>query len=108
MPASEVPPVVKLFSKADCQLCDELQMSLSAWQKESPHTLQMVDVTDSENGRWLEKYWADIPVVHLNGQFVAKWRLSQDAFATLVRRSARGEDVTQPGEPDARNYKDIK
>ena len=44
-----------------------------------------VDITAPGNERWFERYKYDIPVLHLNGRFLAKHRLQ-----LVQRRGVRG------------------
>ena len=54
-------PVVKLFTKEGCTLCDKVKDVLVDVKEAHPHTLQRVDITDPEHTYWFSKYQYDIP-----------------------------------------------
>ena len=39
---------------------------------------EKVDITEDENKQWYRKYRYDIPVFHLNGQFLMKHRVNEN------------------------------
>ncbi|XP_058296525.1 glutaredoxin-like protein C5orf63 homolog isoform X2 [Hylobates moloch] len=57
-------PVLTLFTKDPCPLCDEAKEVLK------PYKNREVNITLPENSVWYERYKFDIPVFHLNGQFL--------------------------------------
>ncbi|XP_037658029.1 glutaredoxin-like protein C5orf63 homolog isoform X2 [Choloepus didactylus] len=59
-------PVLTIFTKDPCPLCDEAKEFI----------LQEVDITLPENSAWYERYKFDIPVFHLNGQFLMMHRVN--------------------------------
>ncbi|XP_037365324.1 glutaredoxin-like protein C5orf63 homolog [Talpa occidentalis] len=61
-------PVLTLFTKDPCPLCDEAKEVLKPYKNR--FILQEVDITLPENYAWYERYKFDIPVFHLNGQFL--------------------------------------
>ncbi|ERE84558.1 putative glutaredoxin-like protein C5orf63 like protein [Cricetulus griseus] len=69
--ASNTPlPVLTLFTKDPCPLCDEAKEVLK------PYKDREVDITLPENSTWYERYKFDIPVFHLNGQFLMMHRVN--------------------------------
>lgn len=50
--------------------------------------LQEVDITLPENSVWYDRYKYDIPVFHLNGQFLMMHRVN---IAVLEKRLAKAE-----------------
>nr|XP_004669235.2 glutaredoxin-like protein C5orf63 homolog isoform X1 [Jaculus jaculus]XP_044987322.1 glutaredoxin-like protein C5orf63 homolog isoform X1 [Jaculus jaculus]XP_044987323.1 glutaredoxin-like protein C5orf63 homolog isoform X1 [Jaculus jaculus]XP_044987324.1 glutaredoxin-like protein C5orf63 homolog isoform X1 [Jaculus jaculus]XP_044987325.1 glutaredoxin-like protein C5orf63 homolog isoform X1 [Jaculus jaculus]XP_044987326.1 glutaredoxin-like protein C5orf63 homolog isoform X1 [Jaculus jaculus] len=67
--ASNTPlPVLTLFTKDPCPLCDEAKEVLKSYKDR--FILQEVDITLPENSAWYDRYKFDIPVFHLNGQFL--------------------------------------
>ncbi|NP_001406618.1 glutaredoxin-like protein C5orf63 homolog isoform X3 [Rattus norvegicus] len=46
--------------------------------------LQEVDITLPENSTWYERYKFDIPVFHLNGQFLMKHRVNTSKLETQL------------------------
>ncbi|XP_005661664.1 glutaredoxin-like protein C5orf63 homolog isoform X4 [Sus scrofa] len=63
-------PVLTLFTKDPCPLCDEAKEVLE------PYKNREVDITLPENSAWYERYKFDIPVFHLNGQFLMMHRVN--------------------------------
>ncbi|XP_062271140.1 glutaredoxin-like protein C5orf63 homolog [Scomber scombrus] len=56
-----------------CPLCDEAKEVLQPFRHR--FVFQQVDISHPENRKWLDRYRWDIPVFHLNGQFVMKHRV---------------------------------
>ncbi|KAF6356654.1 hypothetical protein mRhiFer1_001906 [Rhinolophus ferrumequinum] len=67
-------PVLTLFTKDPCPLCDEAKEVLEPYKNR--FILQEVDITLPENSVWYERYKFDIPVFHLNGQFLMMHRVN--------------------------------
>ncbi|XP_066567448.1 glutaredoxin-like protein C5orf63 homolog isoform X2 [Amia ocellicauda] len=66
-------PILTLFTKDPCPLCDEAKEVLEPFKDR--FVLQEVDITLPENKVWCERYKYDIPVFHLNGQFLMMHRV---------------------------------
>lgn len=49
-------PVVALYTKEGCTLCDQAKAILQEVSAKQPHTLKAVDITDADNALWFEKY----------------------------------------------------
>ncbi|XP_063562810.1 glutaredoxin-like protein C5orf63 homolog isoform X2 [Gorilla gorilla gorilla] len=64
------PPVLTLFTKDSCPLCDEAKEVLK------PYKNREVNITLPENSVWYERYKFDVPVFHLNGQFLMMHRVN--------------------------------
>uniref|UniRef100_A0A8C5UNS4 Glutaredoxin-like protein n=1 Tax=Malurus cyaneus samueli TaxID=2593467 RepID=A0A8C5UNS4_9PASS len=76
--ASTEKPVLTLFTKKPCPLCDEAKEVLEPYKRR--FILQEVDITLPENSIWYDKYKYDIPVFHLNGKFLMKHRVDLQKF----------------------------
>nr|XP_047907171.1 glutaredoxin-like protein C5orf63 homolog isoform X2 [Anser cygnoides] len=76
--ASANKPVLTLFTKKPCPLCDEAKEVLEPYKRR--FILQEVDITLPENSAWYDKYKYDIPVFHLNGKFLMKHRVDIQKF----------------------------
>ncbi|XP_054842522.1 glutaredoxin-like protein C5orf63 homolog isoform X2 [Eublepharis macularius] len=63
-------PVLTLFTKKPCPLCDEAKAMLEPYKHK--FVFQEVDITLPDHLIWYERYKNDIPVFHLNGQFLMK------------------------------------
>mmetsp|Transcript_28821 Transcript_28821/g.88155 ORF Transcript_28821/g.88155 Transcript_28821/m.88155 type:complete len:149 (-) Transcript_28821:65-511(-) len=97
-------PVVQLFTKEGCTLCDEAKAVLEACRSAAPHTLELVDITE-DPALW-DAYKYDIPVLHVDGSYWAKHRLApadaEAALLTAARLKAADQPFpTSPGRPDA-------
>ena len=78
-------PKVTLFTKAGCTLCDVAKDVLKTTAEDRPHTLEAVDITDPEHAEWWDKYKYDIPVLHVEGKYWAKHRITvQEALDALA------------------------
>ncbi|KAF7701297.1 hypothetical protein HF521_002462 [Silurus meridionalis] len=66
--SQRVLPVLTLFTKDPCPLCEEAKEMLEPYKHR--FVLQEVDITLPENSVWYDRYKYDIPVFHLNGQFL--------------------------------------
>lgn len=75
-------PVLTLFTKDPCPLCDEAKEVLQPYKNR--FILQEVDITLPENSTWYERYKFDIPVFHLNGQFLMKHRVNTSKLETQL------------------------
>lgn len=92
-------PVVRLFTKDGCTLCDQAKAVLSEAVSERPHTLESVDITDPEHTEWLDKYKYDIPVLHLNGMYWAKHRITLEESLEALAAVESGVFESPWGEP---------
>uniref|UniRef100_A0A9J7WWR9 Glutaredoxin-like protein n=1 Tax=Cyprinus carpio carpio TaxID=630221 RepID=A0A9J7WWR9_CYPCA len=61
-------PVLTLFTKEPCPLCDEAKAALEPYRHR--FELQEVDISLPENRVWFDRYRYHIPVFHLNGRFL--------------------------------------
>ncbi|XP_039704529.1 glutaredoxin-like protein C5orf63 homolog isoform X1 [Pteropus medius] len=75
-----------------CPLCDEAKEILEPYKNR--FILQEVDITLPENSAWYERYKFDIPVFHLNGQFLMMHRVNisklEKQLQKLEQQDARG------------------
>jgi glutaredoxin len=98
--------VVTLFTKEGCTLCDQVQAILQATRAKYPHSLVAVDITDPvhREEEWFERYQFDIPVLHIDGAYWTKHRLTAAEAECALAAATRGAAVVPIGgaEPDAR------
>ena len=101
--AASVPkaPLVKLYTKAGCTLCDVAKDVLAGIQSQQPHSLEAVDITDPEHAEWWSKYKYDIPVLHIDGVYWAKHRITAEQSIEALAAACDGQFEPQRGEPDA-------
>ncbi|XP_068781876.1 glutaredoxin-like protein C5orf63 homolog [Struthio camelus] len=86
-------PVLTLFTKKPCPLCDEAKEVLEPHKKR--FILQEVDITLPENSTWYDKYKYDIPVFHLNGKFLMKHRVDMQKFEDQLTKLELQNDGNQ-------------
>lgn len=66
-----------------------------------PISLEQVDITDKENREWFDKYKYDIPVLHLEGEYWIKHRMTVEQAMDGLDEHHAGTFVAQAGEPNA-------
>ena len=94
-------PVVKLFTKQGCTLCDKVTDTLRSVRESHPHTLEAVDITDEDKFDWFDKYKYDIPVLHIEGKYWGKHRLTSEVAIEGLEAAKAGTFEVQAGEPNA-------
>lgn len=94
--------LVELYSKDDCQLCDEAKAVLQTIQKEFPFTLKEIKLIPGEGG--FEEYKQDFPVVHINKRFAFKHRLNENSVRIRLQQVTNEETrLTMEDDPDAKD-----
>ncbi len=68
-------PVLTLYTKYPCPLCDEAKEILLKSALWNRFIWQEVDIRLPQNKKWFGMYRYEIPVFHLNGQFLMKHRV---------------------------------
>ncbi|XP_068279567.1 glutaredoxin-like protein C5orf63 homolog [Nyctibius grandis] len=86
-------PVLTLFTKKPCPLCDEAKEVLEPYKRR--FILQEVDITLPENSAWYDKYKYDIPVFHLNGKFLMKHKVDIQKFEDQLKKMELQNDGNQ-------------
>jgi len=94
-------PVVKLYTKEGCTLCDKVSDVLKSLRQEHPHSLEAVDITDPDKSDIYDKYKWDIPVLHIDGKYWTKHKLDSTEAIVALAKAAGGEFEEEKGEPDA-------
>ena len=82
-------------------MCDKAVDVLKSIRDEQPHTLRSIDITDEDKEVYWDKYKWDIPVLHINGLYWQKHRLSAEEARDALEAARMGSFETQKGEPDA-------
>ncbi|KAM6986789.1 glutaredoxin-like protein C5orf63 homolog [Aplochiton taeniatus] len=83
-------PTLTLFTKDPCPLCDDAKEVLEPYKHR--YVFQQVDITLPENKVWYDKYKYEIPVFHINGQFLMKHRVD---ISLLEKHLAKAEEAGQ-------------
>jgi glutaredoxin len=94
-------PVVRLFTKEGCTLCDKVKDVLMDIRDDHPHSLEQVDITDPEHKDWFSKYKYDIPVLHIGEQYWMKHRIDVEEAKEDLTEALEGRFVERQGQPDA-------
>lgn len=71
-------PILKLYTKDPCPLCDELVEELSPYSNR--FTLEKIYIDQKENLKYLRLYRHDIPVLFFDNQFLCMHRLNLELF----------------------------
>ena len=66
---------VTLFTKPGCHLCDDVKAVIERVQVRKPFVLEIRNILDNPEDQ--DRYRFDIPVVLVNGQEIARHRLSE-------------------------------
>jgi hypothetical protein len=78
---------VRLFSKDDCQLCDEAKEVLARVQKEIPFTLTESKIVPGEPS--FDQFKDSIPVVTINGSLAFTYRVDEQTLRRRLRDISR-------------------
>lgn len=78
----EQKPILTLYTKNPCPLCDELVEELAPFMDRL--YLEKVDITKPENREFFKQYKYDIPVLHINGEFLCMHRLNAELLDTKL------------------------
>ncbi|KAH8298180.1 hypothetical protein KR018_010562 [Drosophila ironensis] len=84
-PVAKGLPVLTLYTRDPCPLCDELVQQLEE-QFPGQYRLDKVYIDRKENVRFLRLFRHDIPVLFLNGQFLCMHRLNEEALRERLTR----------------------
>ncbi|KAJ3157556.1 hypothetical protein HDU86_003208 [Geranomyces michiganensis] len=90
-PATALRPVLTLFTRQHCGLCEAVKDTLTAVQKRTPFTLREIDIDESADRTWFRKYNYEVPVVHGPGDVVlGKHRVSEsDVERWLIQAAVK-------------------
>lgn len=95
-------PRVTLFTREGCTLCDKVKDVLVHVRQSHPHSLDQIDITDDQHADWFDRYKYDIPVLHLNGEYWLKHRLSLEEAQEGLDAVREGRFESPRGEPNAK------
>jgi glutaredoxin len=76
-------PLVTLYSRPGCHLCDEMKALVGRVARSHPVTLQEIDI--SKDAELERLYGLEIPVLIVNGRKAAKYRISEEALVRILR-----------------------
>ncbi len=76
--------VVTIYGKPDCHLCQEAEAVVRQVATRRRFRLEKKNILDDP--ALLEQYKTDIPVVHVDGQEIARHRLTAFALETALTK----------------------
>ena len=86
-PASEARPVLTLFTKENCQLCDEALEQLGPYLRNVK--LELIDIEEDGREADYDKFRYEIPVFFFNKKFLCKNRIDLEKFHEAVAAHRR-------------------
>ncbi|WP_336646643.1 glutaredoxin family protein [Microbacterium sp. USHLN186] len=82
-----------LIGKPDCHLCDVATEIVDAVVAELPDAaaerLEIVERSIADDPALYERWWEKIPVVLIDGELHAHWRVSPDRLRTALEEALR-------------------
>ena len=91
-----------LIGKPDCHLCDVASEIVDAVVAELPDAaaerIEIVEASIHDDPALYEQWWEKIPVVLIDGELHAHWRLSADRLREALENSLRADAVADPKE----------
>ncbi|XP_008473217.2 glutaredoxin-like protein C5orf63 homolog [Diaphorina citri] len=78
---SQRKPMLNLFTKDPCPLCDELKLELTPYLDR----VHLEEVYLTPESYWYKLYRYEIPVLFLGGRFVCRNRFNAQVFETLLK-----------------------
>jgi Glutaredoxin-like domain (DUF836) len=79
---------LRLLSRSDCHLCEEMRAEVDRLLEGEPHVWEIVDVdSDDEIAR---RFSDAIPVLFVNGRLFARGRIPKLAARLRLLRAAQG------------------
>jgi glutaredoxin len=76
------PPLVEIFSKADCRLCDHAVETAKALQDVHGFDLRIVKLAESDPQ--FEEYKERFPVTYVDGRFLSNFRIREDELLVML------------------------
>jgi glutaredoxin len=80
------PPLVEMFSKADCHLCDHAVETAKALQAVHGFDLRIVKLEKGDPQ--FEEYKERFPVITVDGRFVSNFRVREDELLAVLSPAA--------------------
>ncbi|CAG8670431.1 17950_t:CDS:2 [Dentiscutata erythropus] len=78
--------ILTLFTSKSCSLCVDAKYTIDQVRKKIPFDFIQKDIKHSENSVWFHKYKYDIPILHLNDQFLFKHKVKQDKLELVLKK----------------------
>jgi glutaredoxin len=79
-------PQLKLYTRKDCCLCEEMKATLEQVARRMPLVIEEIDVDTSADLR--EKYGDEVPVLFINGRKAFKYRVKTGELQKRLKLEA--------------------
>lgn len=93
-----------LIGKPDCHLCDVASEIVDAVVADLPDAaaerIEIVEASIQDDPALFDLWWEKIPVVLIDGELHAHWRLSADRLRDALEEAVRSEALTGHEEPE--------
>lgn len=76
-------PVIKLFTKKQCCLCDTAKFLLKKVKNREEFVLELIDIEEKQE--FFELYKYDIPVILLNDKEISRHRLNESQLLNSLK-----------------------
>ncbi|KAJ2509878.1 hypothetical protein GGI11_000794 [Coemansia sp. RSA 2049] len=86
-----------MFTHNQCQLCVHAKEALEKVRQQVPFDVKEVDIRSPGNEAWFDEYKHDVPVIHVNNEFLL-WHRVDVADTVAKLQKIRGSDSTE--QPD--------
>ncbi|MEV8251703.1 glutaredoxin family protein [Microbacterium sp. NPDC076768] len=87
-----------LIGKPDCHLCEVASEVVDAVIAELPDAaaeqIEVVEASIQEDPALYELWWEKIPVVLIDGELHAHWRVTPDRLRTALEQAVSADSVT--------------
>ncbi|MSO20181.1 MAG: glutaredoxin family protein [Acidobacteria bacterium] len=80
-------PEVRVYTRANCHLCEEAKALLKNLQREEPFAFEEVDIDGDPELR--QRYNDDVPVIYVHGRKAFKHRIDGRTFLKSLRAGRR-------------------
>ncbi|KAJ2191828.1 hypothetical protein IW145_006669 [Coemansia sp. RSA 521] len=70
--------MLTMFTHNRCQLCVDAKEALHHVRKQVPFEITEVDIKKPGNEKWFDEYKYDVPVIHVNDEFLLWHRVNID------------------------------
>lgn len=82
MPAAT--PEITIIGKPECHLCDDARAVIAEVVAELGGTIAVTERSILEDAELHERYWEQIPVVLIDGELHARWRVDRDRLRAAL------------------------
>ena len=73
---------IRIYSKADCHLCDEAKEAIQRVTKRLPIEIEIIDI--EKDSELLNQYRYDIPVIFLDDRKIFKHRVDEEKLKRIL------------------------